>query len=88
MVLLDEVDAVLHPSMISALIVGLKEQFVDNGTPVIMATHSVTTVSLVDDDAIFRVSRSGGHVDVANLRPQSRRPLRICRRASRRSTRD
>ena len=65
LVLLDEVDAVLHPSMISALIAGLKEQFVDNGTPVIMATHSVTTVSLVDDDAIFRVSRSGGHVDVA-----------------------
>ena len=67
LVLLDEVDAVLHPSMISALIAGLKEQFVDNGTPVIMATHSVTTVSLVDDDAIFRVSRSGGHVDVAKV---------------------
>ena len=67
LVLLDEVDAVLHPSMISALIAGLKEQFVDNGTPVIMATHSVTTVSLVDDDAIFRVSRSGGYVDVAKV---------------------
>ena len=67
LVLLDEVDAVLHPSMISALIAGLKEQFVDNGTPVIMATHSVTTACLVDDDALFRVSRSGGRVDVLQI---------------------
>ena len=67
LVLLDEVDAVLHPSMISALIAGLKEQFVDNGTPVIMATHSVTTVCLVDDAALFRVSRSGGRVDVLQI---------------------
>ena len=64
LLLLDEVDAVLHPSMISALIAGLREQFVDNGTAVIMATHSVTTASLVDEDAIFRVSRSGGRVNV------------------------
>ena len=69
LLLLDEVDAVLHPSMISALIAGLKELFVDNGTPVIMATHSVTTVSLLDQEAIFRVSRSGGRVDV---RPATR----------------
>ena len=69
LLLLDEVDAVLHPSMISALIAGLKELFVDNGTPVIMATHSVTTVSLLDEEAIFRVSRSGGRVDV---RPATR----------------
>ena len=67
LVLLDEVDAVLHPSMISALIAGLKEQFVDNGTPVIMATHSVTTVSLVDEDAIFRVARSEGSVNVSKV---------------------
>ena len=72
LVLLDEVDAVLHPSMISALIAGLKEQFVDNGTPVIMATHSVTTACLVDDDALFRVSRSGGRVDVLQItRPEA-----------------
>ena len=64
LLLLDEVDAVLHPSMISALIAGLREQFVDNGTAVIMATHSVTTASLVDEVAIFRVSRSGGRVKV------------------------
>ena len=49
LLLLDELDAVLHPSMISALIAGLKDQFVGNGTRVIMATHSVTTVSLLNE---------------------------------------
>ena len=57
-------DAVLHPSMVSALIAGLKDQFVNNGTRVIMATHSVTTVSLLEEGEVFRVARNGGRVDV------------------------
>ena len=64
LVLLDELDALLHPSMVSALIKGLKDQFVNNGTQVIMATHSVTTVSMLEEREIFRVARSGGKVDV------------------------
>ena len=64
LVLLDELDAVLHPSMISALIAGLKYLFVNNGTPIVMATHSVTTVSLLEEGEIFRVARNGGEVDV------------------------
>ena len=64
LILLDELDSVLHPSMVSALIAGLKDQFVNNGTPVIMATHSVTTVSLLEEGEIFRISRNGGVVDV------------------------
>ena len=64
LVLLDELDAVLHPSMISALIAGLKDLFVSNGTWVVMATHSVTTVSLLEEGEIFRVARNGGVVDV------------------------
>ena len=68
LILLDELDAVLHPSMISALLVGLKEQFVNNGTPVIMATHSVTTVSLLDEGEIYSVGRVGGRVDVRCVR--------------------
>ena len=64
LVLLDELDAVLHPSMISALIGGLKELFVNNGTQVILATHSVTTVSLLEEKEIFRVARRGRKVDV------------------------
>ena len=64
LVLLDELDAVLHPSMVSALIAGLKDQFVNNGTWVVMATHSVTTVSMLEEGEIFRVVRNGGKVDV------------------------
>ena len=67
LLLLDELDAVLHPSMISALIAGLKDQFVGNGTRVIMATHSVTTVSLLNEGEIFRVVRSGNRVDVRSV---------------------
>ena len=64
LVLLDELDAVLHPSMISALIAGLKGLFVSNGTRVIMATHSVTTVSMLEEGEIYRVMRTGGRVAV------------------------
>lgn len=64
-VLLDEIDVVLHPSMISALIVGLKNQFVANDTNVIMATHSLTTVAMLNEGEIFRVSRKGNAVDVS-----------------------
>ena len=64
LMLLDELDAVLHPSMVSALIAGLKDQFVNNGTRVIMATHSVTTVSLLEEGEVFRVARNGRKIDV------------------------
>ena len=64
LLLFDELDAVLHPSMIAALIAGLKDPFVANGTRVIMATHSVTTVSLLEEGEIFRVARNGYKVDV------------------------
>ena len=65
LLLLDEVDVVLHPSMISALIIGLKNLFVKNGTRVIMATHSVTTVSLLEEGEIYRASRKDNKVDVS-----------------------
>ena len=64
LLLFDELDALLHPSMISALIAGLKDQFVDNGTRVIMATHSVTTVSLLEEGEIFRLTRLGSKIKV------------------------
>ena len=64
LILLDEVDALLHPSMISILIDFLKELFVRNGTRVIMATHSVTTVSMLDEGEIYQMVRSGNQVKV------------------------
>ena len=64
LLLFDELDAVLHPSMIAALIAGLKHEFVDNGTQVIMATHSITTVSALEDGEIYRIVRDRGELHV------------------------
>lgn len=67
LILLDEIDAVLHPSMIKAMIATLKKRFVDNGTRVIMATHSVTTVALLEDGEIYRVVRKSNGIEVHPL---------------------
>ena len=64
LLLFDELDAVLHPSMISSFIRGLKTQFVDRGTCVILATHSVTTVSILDESEIYRLARDGHRIDI------------------------
>ena len=64
LVLLDELDTVLHPSMISALISGLKTLFVEKGTPIIMATHAVTTVAMVEEGEIYRVVRSNNEIEL------------------------
>ena len=69
MLLLDELDAMLHPSMVGALVSGLKELFVKNGTQVLMATHCPATVAVLEDGEVFRVTRDGGTVRV---RPVSR----------------
>ena len=64
LLLFDELDAVLHPSMISSFIRGLKTQFVDRGTHIMLATHSVTTVSILEDDEIYRLARNGHAIDI------------------------
>ncbi len=64
LLLLDEVDCVLHPSMISALISGLKSF---DGMRVIMATHSVTTVAVCEEDEIFRLVRSQNNFKIGRV---------------------
>ena len=64
LILLDEIDAVLHPSMINALLAMLKERFVYNGTRVIMATHAVTTVAMLEEGEIFRVARKDNGIEI------------------------
>ncbi len=76
LLLFDELDAVLHPSMISSLIRGLKTQFVDRGTHVIMATHSVTTVSILEESEIYRLARDGPGIDI-QLTPKSEAVLEL-----------
>lgn len=65
LLLLDELDTVLHPSMVKTLVSIVQELFVSKGTKVLMTSHSPMTVAALDEDAIFRISRRGGHVEVA-----------------------
>ena len=64
LLLLDELDAMLHPSMVAALITALKTLFVSQGTKILMTSHSVITVAALDEDDIFRVVRTGGDLKV------------------------
>ena len=66
LLLLDELDAVLHPSMVAALIRTLKTVFVPQGTKVLLTSHSPMTVAALDEADIFRVVRTGGHVKVSH----------------------
>ena len=65
LLLLDELDAVLHPSMVEALVKTLKTLFVSNGTKVLLTSHSPMTAAALDDADIFRVTRTGGNVEVS-----------------------
>ena len=57
LLILDEPDAHLHPEMAYALISILYDFFVkDLNINVILTTHSPSTIAMVNDDSIFRVS--------------------------------
>lgn len=58
--LLDEADASLHPSMVKTLLQVLREIFVGRyGVKVIMTTHSPTTVALAPESSLYTMSRRG-----------------------------
>ena len=65
LLLLDELDAMLHPSMVAALVRTLKTLFVSQDTKVLMTSHSAMTVVALDEDDIFRVVRTGGSLKVS-----------------------
>ena len=65
LLLLDELDAVLHPSMVAALVTTLRSLFVNHGTKVLMTSHSAMTVAVLDESDIFRVVRNHDHVSVS-----------------------
>lgn len=57
--LMDEPDASLHPSMIKSFLNVIEEVFVrSKGIKVIMTTHSPTTVALAPEDSIFTMTGS------------------------------
>lgn len=55
LILLDEIDASLHPSMIRHLLNVIEDVFISRGTKVMLATHSPTTTSLVDEASLYQV---------------------------------
>lgn len=70
LLLLDEVDASLHPSMSRALLETVKSVFVAKGTKVILATHSPSTVALAPVDAIYVVNRGPVRDKIAKACPR------------------
>lgn len=57
--LLDEIDSGLHPSMMSQFLKYVKEIFIDNmNVKIIMTTHSPTTVALIKESSIFFVQKN------------------------------
>ncbi len=64
LLLLDELDAVLHPSMLTALVNTLKALFVAQGATVFLTSHSPMTVAALAETEIFRVVRQGGIVRI------------------------
>ena len=59
LLLLDEIDATLHPSMIKNLLAVINDVLLRKGTKVVLATHSPTTVALVPEECIFVVNPNG-----------------------------
>ena len=57
LLLLDEIDATLHPSMIQKTLEVIKNVFIKNGSKAIMATHSPTTVAQVEDGSIYEIKK-------------------------------
>jgi len=57
LLLLDEIDASLHPSMIQNLLNVVNNVFIKNDCKVILATHSPTTVALASEGALFEIQK-------------------------------
>ncbi len=57
--LLDEVDASLHPQLMRKFIDDLRATLVDRGTSIILATHSPSMVALAPEESVFAMSADG-----------------------------
>ena len=56
--LLDEVDASLHPSMMQNMLNVIEKVFLENGVKVILVTHSPTTIALAPEESVYVMNRS------------------------------
>jgi ABC-type branched-subunit amino acid transport system ATPase component len=64
LLLLDEVDAPLHPSMAASLLKTIQNVLVrDKGVSVILTTHSPSTVALAPEEAVYVMNPVGARVE-------------------------
>ncbi len=64
LLLLDEIDAPLHPSMIVSLLNTIQNVLVrDKGVSVILTTHSPSTVALAPEEAVYAMNPDGPSID-------------------------
>ena len=61
LLLLDEIDASLHPSMMKNLLYVVQEIFLKRKVAVILVTHSPTTVAFAPEESVFLMQRRGTH---------------------------
>lgn len=59
--LLDELDASLHPSMMKNMLTVIQNVFLQRGVKVILVTHSPTTIALSPEESIYVMNRSGSN---------------------------
>lgn len=57
--LLDEIDASLHPSMVRNLLDAIQNIFIGRGTKVLLVTHSPTTVALAPEESVYVMNKTG-----------------------------
>lgn len=64
LLLLDEVDAPLHPSMAASLLQTIQNVLIrDKNVAVILTTHSPSTVALAPEEAIYAMNPSGPRIE-------------------------
>ena len=69
--LLDEIDSSLHPSMSKQLLDVLENVFVKKyGLKIIMVTHSPSTVALAPDDSVYVMENDNGKITLSNRNKQ------------------
>jgi predicted ATPase len=57
--LLDEIDASLHPSMMQNLLEVIRDIFLVKGVKVILVTHSPSTIALAPEESVFVMNKEG-----------------------------
>lgn len=64
LILMDEPDASLHPSMAKQFLDVIKNEFVEKkGVRVVITTHSPTTVALAPEESLFVMNKTGRRIE-------------------------